>query len=133
VGDAVPAVCSRQSCHCSLSGWIEVGLISSSATLAVLLIAKCGTTVHHILVGCRARAALKRELGNLSQPEKEILRLYLSIGSRSSTFPFQERTVNGLVSRGILYRHGIGSIHSAPTHVNEYVWSEIIKHPDLIA
>jgi hypothetical protein len=114
-------------------GWIEVGLISSIATLVAFLIAKLGAITGHVLTNRRTKATLKRELESLSQPEKEILRLYLSNGSRSLVFPIQESTVNGLVSRGILYQHGIGSIHSAPTHVNEYVWSEIIKHPNLLA
>ena len=113
-------------------GWIQIGLIGSSAVLSTLIFAKLGTWLTDTTRQRRFKKAVHNHLKTLTIQEKAVLSFYLRNGTRTAEWPIDNSVVGALVSRGILYRDGVGNMRAFPTHVTEDVWLEIKRHPELI-
>ena len=119
-----PAFADARKTIAPYQGWIQICLVGSSAVLAIFITAKFGTWLTNAMGRRRFKKALHNHLKTLTIPERAVLCSYLKRGTRTAEWPIDNSVVGALISRGILYRDGMGDMRAFPTHVN--------KHPELI-
>jgi hypothetical protein len=101
--------------------------------LAIFVLAKIGTGITNGMRRRRFKKAVYMHLKTLTIPEKAILQVYFRHRTRTFEWPIDNSVVSALISRGLLYRDGMGDMRAFPTHVTEDVWVQINEHPELIA
>lgn len=70
-----------------------------------------------------------------SKVEREILMQYLSKDTTTIAFDFRDGIVNGLISKGILYRASQASnpmSYKFDINIESWVWDYLKKHPDIL-
>lgn len=80
--------------------------------------------------------AYRKELWQLNEDEKVILRRFFEEGTRAQSLSIQDGVVLGLQKRMIIIRVGdvghAGYVMSFPFNIQPWAWEYLKKHPELI-
>ncbi len=82
----------------------------------------------------KMRKTIFQRLHSLTEDEKQILRYYVALQTRSNTLRIQDGIVQSLVSAGIIYRSaGVGDMINGFSHnIGDTAWHYLNKNPELL-
>ncbi len=78
--------------------------------------------------------SMTKRLNSLTEDEKQILRYYFAEQTRANTLRIDDGVVQGLVSKGIIYRStSLGTVLDGFAHnISEFAWDYLQMHPHLL-
>ena len=114
--------------------WISFVLLISSA---LLVVTSAIWTTKRIQKWWRRRnfdLKIIESLNILTEDEKQILRFYIAEQTKTNTLRFDDGIVNGLVSKGIIYRSAsVGTLFEGSAHnISELAWNYLNIHPHVL-
>jgi hypothetical protein len=118
--------------------WLGFAFVLSSAALLLLAGGALWKVVAKPIRGARDHRLYIAGLGKLSREEKEVLRRYFTMGSKSQVLPYTSGVARSLEAAGIIYRASNVSIAGMPGtpfpyNLQLWAWDYLNAHPEVLA
>ncbi|KTS98349.1 superinfection exclusion B family protein [Pseudomonas parafulva] len=114
--------------------WLGLVLLISTMLWTVFIVASGCNALKRWIHRRRSCARTIRRLQSLTEGEKEILRYYLALGTRTNVLKVDDGVVQGLVSKGIIYRAAsMGDLIEGFAHnITDLAWDYLHLHPEVL-
>ncbi len=114
--------------------WLGITFIGTLSLLAVSAVVKASDKIRNRTRRSKAREQTLKQLHNLTEEEKQILRFYVAKQSKTNVLRVDDGVVNGLTAGGIIHlaaRQG-NIIEGFAHNIDEFAWEYLNEHIELL-
>jgi hypothetical protein len=114
--------------------WIGVTFLAAISLVAVTGSLEVITFIRELIARKNREKRMCQALHRLTEEEKQILRFYYAMQSKTNTLRTDDGVVNGLVAKGIIHRAAsLGNILEGFAHnIDERAWEVLHEKPELL-